>query len=317
MLSLLRRLQPRSVCRGVRAQSSALLPEQWQRVLPPAFWRWEHLTKEDLGGPRAVLADRLAGLLVEKLCTAEEKAELRKSAPAGGTLDAEIAGTHGAFIDRMVLDAAGRRVRQVLFVGSGLDSRAFRLDLQPQLRYFELEEPKVLDCKVGILGASNHRPRCQTVPLPAPEALFNSASSADALGEALGQALASALNPQQPSLILVGDGSLGRVWAHEEKAERVLGALAKCAGENSRLVVPVHCSLPSESGISDSVTAWRAALAATGWGRVDVVGHAALSRLLSRAPPDEAAVLVIAERGAGQQSSGPPTRGLKPREAAL
>jgi methyltransferase (TIGR00027 family) len=53
--------------------------------------------------------------------------------------------------DDVVLDAAGR-VRQIVVVAAGMDTRAFRLDLPADLTMFELDRPEVLNLKDRLLA---------------------------------------------------------------------------------------------------------------------------------------------------------------------
>jgi methyltransferase (TIGR00027 family) len=66
---------------------------------------------------------------------------------------------------KRILDDFG--VDQLVIVAAGLDSRAFRLSLPPDLALFELDQPEVLDFKASRLAKLNAAPRCRRVPVPA------------------------------------------------------------------------------------------------------------------------------------------------------
>ena len=51
-------------------------------------------------------------------------------------------------------------IRQVVLLGAGLDTRAFRLQWADQTRLFELDQPGVLAYKEQVLSALGAKPRC-------------------------------------------------------------------------------------------------------------------------------------------------------------
>ncbi len=57
-------------------------------------------------------------------------------------------------------------VDQLVILAAGLDTRAFRLRLPPDLALFELDRPEVLDLKASRLAQLNAVPRCRRVPIP-------------------------------------------------------------------------------------------------------------------------------------------------------
>jgi methyltransferase (TIGR00027 family) len=64
------------------------------------------------------------------------------------------------FVDELLLEALGQhRVATVLSVGCGLDTRPWRLDLNPDLRWIEIDFRDVLDYKDGVMA--NETPRCR------------------------------------------------------------------------------------------------------------------------------------------------------------
>src|SRR4051812_9440004 len=64
------------------------------------------------------------------------------------------------FYDEFVLDAAASACHQVVLLGAGLDSRAFRLTWPADVRLFELDTPEVLTFKERVLSSTGATPRC-------------------------------------------------------------------------------------------------------------------------------------------------------------
>jgi methyltransferase (TIGR00027 family) len=71
------------------------------------------------------------------------------------------------FYDRHVLQAVGAGCRQAVVLGAGLDSRAFRLGLPPEVTVFEVDQAAVLNFKDRVLADRGAVPTCRRVPLAA------------------------------------------------------------------------------------------------------------------------------------------------------
>jgi methyltransferase (TIGR00027 family) len=69
------------------------------------------------------------------------------------------------YFDDTLLDTAGK-VRQVVILGAGYDTRAFWLPLQSELRIFELDLPEVLAEKKASLASLRAVPRCHLRYVP-------------------------------------------------------------------------------------------------------------------------------------------------------
>jgi methyltransferase (TIGR00027 family) len=64
------------------------------------------------------------------------------------------------FVEELLLEAlAAHSIKTVLSVGCGLDTRPWRLDLAPDLRWIEIDFADMLDYKDGIM--SGEKPRCR------------------------------------------------------------------------------------------------------------------------------------------------------------
>jgi methyltransferase (TIGR00027 family) len=68
------------------------------------------------------------------------------------------------FIDDLVLEVAPD-VSTVVNLGAGLDTRPWRLDLAPELRWIEVDFPEMLDYKEGLMATET--PRCRRERLTA------------------------------------------------------------------------------------------------------------------------------------------------------
>ncbi len=91
------------------------------------------------------------------------------------------------FLDELVAHALRtERIETVVSVGSGLDTRPWRLDLPPDLRWIEVDFPAMLNYKAGIMASE--RPKCHLDHVSADlndeaqrQAVFASAGSAPGL----------------------------------------------------------------------------------------------------------------------------------------
>jgi methyltransferase (TIGR00027 family) len=65
------------------------------------------------------------------------------------------------FDDFLLRVTAGYKIRQVVLMAAGLDTRAFRLSWPEQTRLFELDQPQVLEYKEQILASAGAVPTCE------------------------------------------------------------------------------------------------------------------------------------------------------------
>jgi methyltransferase (TIGR00027 family) len=71
--------------------------------------------------------------------------------------------THTRFLDQFLADAGRAGIRQAVLLGSGLDTRPYRLWWPPGTTVYELDRPEVLDFKAEVLrglGATLSANRC-------------------------------------------------------------------------------------------------------------------------------------------------------------
>lgn len=69
------------------------------------------------------------------------------------------------FDDYLLHIAREEGVRQVVLLGAGLDTRAFRLEWPAGMRVFELDQGAVLERKQKILDAAGAQPKCERRPI--------------------------------------------------------------------------------------------------------------------------------------------------------
>lgn len=71
------------------------------------------------------------------------------------------------FFDEYLLNACAQSCRQVVLLGAGLDTRAFRLAWPCEVRLFELDRPDVLGFKEDVLVDSCSAPACERITVAA------------------------------------------------------------------------------------------------------------------------------------------------------
>jgi methyltransferase (TIGR00027 family) len=89
-----------------------------------------------------------------------------------GTTDDETAfprlnGVQTRFFDDFFVSAANAGVRQAVIVAAGLDSRAYRLNWPDGTTVFEIDLPKVMEFKAGVLGQHGAVPRARRIEVAA------------------------------------------------------------------------------------------------------------------------------------------------------
>ncbi|OBH93251.1 class I SAM-dependent methyltransferase [Mycobacterium sp. E2733] len=79
-------------------------------------------------------------------------------------IDYQAVRTH--FFDEYFSDAVGTGIRQVVILAAGLDSRAYRLSWPDGTAVYEIDQPKVLEYKTGILQQHGAAPAASRRPVP-------------------------------------------------------------------------------------------------------------------------------------------------------
>jgi methyltransferase (TIGR00027 family) len=125
------------------------------------------------------------------------------------------------FFDDLALQSAAEGIRQVVIVGAGMDTRAFRLSWPAGTSLYELDRPELLDLKEAILSRESARAECRRRPL-----------GVDLEGE-WGPALTAAgFAAGEPSLWLV-EGVF--YYLEERDVHDLLGQISPLAAAGSRM----------------------------------------------------------------------------------
>jgi methyltransferase (TIGR00027 family) len=128
----------------------------------------------ETGGSDPLIRDNFAGLLV----SSAGEAWARLADPELAWLDDD---QHGKRVHRLGVDyqavrthffdayfraAAEHGIRQVVILAAGLDSRAYRLEWPAGTTVYEIDQPKVLEYKTGVLEAHGAVPASRRRPVP-------------------------------------------------------------------------------------------------------------------------------------------------------
>ena len=125
------------------------------------------------------------------------------------------------FLDDLLGDAVEAGIRQVVLLGAGMDSRAYRLDWPPGTRFFEVDTAEPLGFKAAVLQAEDAQPRCERHTVVAD------------LREDWQAALAAAgHDPSQPT-VWIAEGLL--IYLPQEAVERLLGQIGELSAPGSRM----------------------------------------------------------------------------------
>jgi methyltransferase (TIGR00027 family) len=96
-------------------------------------------------------------------------------------------GVRSRFVDEMVVETlASEKIATVLSLGCGLDTRPWRLELPPELRWIEVDFAEMLDYKNGRMSAESPRCRRESIAADANDAaqrrnIYTAAGGAPAL----------------------------------------------------------------------------------------------------------------------------------------
>ncbi|MFI1431125.1 class I SAM-dependent methyltransferase [Streptomyces lydicus] len=71
------------------------------------------------------------------------------------------------FLDDLLQQASASGIRQVVLLGAGMDSRAFRMDWPEGTRLFEVDTAAPLDFKASVLRQERAVARCERIPVAA------------------------------------------------------------------------------------------------------------------------------------------------------
>jgi methyltransferase (TIGR00027 family) len=221
------------------------------------------------------------------------------------------------FLDELILAACADGTRQVVLLGAGFDTRAFRLAWPPGVRCFELDTPDVLDSKEQVLTAQHAAPGCARVTVPGD------------LRDDWPAALRSAgLRPDQPT-VWVAEGLL--VYLSPDDVDQLLDRVTSLSAPGSRLGLTFRSRTPGDqtspavalrqSAAPDDPVGW---LAGHGWaaqltGAREVLrahGRAVLAATPSQAGRQSRALLISAALDPGLTQTRAAQRRIRPASTA-
>jgi methyltransferase (TIGR00027 family) len=110
--------------------------------------------------PDALFRDPLAGRLAGK-----HGQDIVKSLPRGAMLGRWFIAIRTCIIDAFIEAAIDQGMDTVLNLGAGLDTRPYRMNLPPPLRWIEVDYPKIITLKDSRLSGETPRCRLQRIQL--------------------------------------------------------------------------------------------------------------------------------------------------------
>jgi methyltransferase (TIGR00027 family) len=200
-----------------------------------------------------LFADPLAGAFVAAAGAPPRQATGRQAAALRLWVVART-----VFLDELVLAACADGARQVVLLGAGFDTRAFRLAWPPGVRCFELDTPDVLDAKEQVLAAQRAVPGCERITVPG-----------DLLDDWPAALRSAGLRPDQPTA-WVAEGLL--VYLSPDDVDELLDRVTSLSAPGSRLGLTFRGRAPADqtspavalrrSAAPDDPVGW---LAGHGW----------------------------------------------------
>lgn len=123
-----------------------------QHVSDTAFWIANYRANET-DRPHPLFSDPLARKLA-----GERGREIANSMP-GSKMTEWITAIRTVVIDNYIKQAVANGIDTVLNLGAGLDTRPYRMELPPSLRWVEVDFPPMIEYKEKLLAADP--PRCR------------------------------------------------------------------------------------------------------------------------------------------------------------
>ena len=125
------------------------------------------------------------------------------------------------FLDDLLERAAAAGVRQVVLLGAGMDSRAFRMEWPEGTRLFEVDTVEPLGFKASVLRQEQAVPRCERITVPV-----------DLREDWPGALAAAGHDPAQPTA-WIAEGLL--IYLPEDAVEKLLGQIGALSASGSRM----------------------------------------------------------------------------------
>ena len=143
-------------------------------------------------------------------------------------------GLRTRFYDDVVTSAASEGIRQVVALGAGLDTRAYRLDLPPEMHMLEVDQGGVLSYKDHVLNRLGATPVCR-----------RSAVAADLCDDWPAALIGAGLDTGHPAVWLA-EGLLAYLDPDARRA--LLASISDMAGPGSRLALEHIVGDPAAAG---------------------------------------------------------------------
>ncbi|MEV4759495.1 SAM-dependent methyltransferase [Micromonospora sp. NPDC049559] len=159
--------------------------------------------------------------------TAEARGEVAYLRALGAPCGSGV--VRARFADEILAAAVRSGVRQVVCLGAGYDTRAFRLALPADLTLFELESPEQLSAKQRVLDGAGLVPSCR-----------RRAVGTDLRGQWLPELLAAGYRPGEPCL-WIAEGLLH--YLDRSAADLLIATVTTVTAPGSSLFFDVHGSL--------------------------------------------------------------------------
>ncbi|WP_327232362.1 class I SAM-dependent methyltransferase [Streptomyces murinus] len=125
------------------------------------------------------------------------------------------------FLDDLLRQASASGIRQVVLLGAGMDSRAFRMDWPTGTRLFEVDTAEPLDFKAAVLRQERAVARCERITVPVD------------LREDWPGALAAAGHDPAVPTVWIAEGLL--IYLPEDAVELLLARISAQSAAGSRM----------------------------------------------------------------------------------
>ncbi|MEU9916296.1 class I SAM-dependent methyltransferase [Streptomyces sp. NPDC051001] len=125
------------------------------------------------------------------------------------------------FLDDLLQQASASGVRQVVLLGAGMDSRAFRMDWPENTRLFEVDTAAPLDFKAAVLRQERAVARCERTTVPV-----------DLREDWSGALAAAGHDPAAPTMWIV-EGLL--IYLPEDAVDLLLARISTQSAPGSRM----------------------------------------------------------------------------------
>ncbi|WP_168723029.1 class I SAM-dependent methyltransferase [Streptomyces sp. S816] len=125
------------------------------------------------------------------------------------------------FLDDLLRQASASGIRQVVLLGAGMDSRAFRMDWPAGTRLFEVDTAEPLDFKASVLRQERAVARCERITVPVD------------LREDWPRALAAAGHDPAVPTVWIAEGLL--IYLPEDAVELLLARISAQSAAGSRM----------------------------------------------------------------------------------